>query len=155
MRCEPNKWSNWWCHVARMNYYSSVLLYEFKILSNDFSLAWLYNSSAISWHHPIITYCCNFVDDSHSCWSRQQPRGQWRWLITTATTVCKWVLCTIPGKSENCGGNPVPYCAEHGSCLSATTGAWAKISIALSRISWTPSLLSSRWPKNRSKRMNG
>ena len=87
MRYEPDKWLNWWCHVVRKNYYGSVLLYEFKILSSNFSLVWLYNSSVISWHHPIITYYCNFADDSHLCWSRQQPRGQWWWLTTTATTV--------------------------------------------------------------------
>ena len=52
-RCEYDKWSNWWCHVARMDDYASILLYEFKILSINFSLAWLHNSSAISWHHPI------------------------------------------------------------------------------------------------------
>ena len=31
----------------------------------------------------------------------------------------------------------------------------SQINIVLLRISWTPSLLSSRWPKNRFKRMNG
>ena len=131
------------------------LLYEFKILTCNFCLAWLYNSSAISWHHPIITYCCNLADDSHSCWSRQQPRGQWWWLTTTATTIYEWVLCTILGKSKNYGGNPAPHCVEHGSRPPATTGGMSRISTALSRISWIPSLLFSRWPRNRSRRMNG
>ena len=93
-RCEYDKWSNWWRYVARMNYCASILLYEFKILSSNFSLAWLHNSSAISWHHPIITCCCNFADDSHSCWSGHQLRWQWWWLTTTAVTVDEWVFHT-------------------------------------------------------------
>ena len=47
--CEYDKWSNWWCYVVEINYCASMLLYEFKILSSNYSMAWLYNSSAISW----------------------------------------------------------------------------------------------------------
>ena len=123
MRCKHDKWSNWWRHVVRMNYYASVLLYEFKILSSNFSLAWLHNSSAIYWHHPIITYCCNFVDDSHSRWSRHQPGWQRRWLTTTAVTFYEWVLRTISRKSESYGRDTAPHCVEHRSRPSATSRA--------------------------------
>ena len=126
-RCEHDKWSNWWCYVARMNYCASVLLYEFKILSSNFSLAWLHNSSAISWHHRIITYYCNFADDSHSRWSWHQPRWQWWWLTTTAVTICEWVFHTVPRKLESNGGYTAPHCAEHCSRLPATSRAGTKL----------------------------
>ena len=90
-RCEYDKWSIWWCYVVEMNYCASMLLYEFKILSSNFNMAWLYNCSAISWHHPIIT-CCNFVDESHSRRGRYQLWGWW-WSPTT----------TVPHASENDG----------------------------------------------------
>ena len=110
-----------------MNYCASVLLYEFKILSSNFSLALLHNSSAISWHHPIITYCCNFVDDSHSCWSRHQPRWQWWWLTTTTVTVCEWVFCIVPRKSESNEGYTAPHCAEYCSRTPTTSRARTKL----------------------------
>ena len=83
-RFKNDKWSYWWCYVVEMNYCASVLLYEIEILSSNYSMAWLYNSSAISWHHPIIT-CCNFVDESHSQRGRYQS---WGWWWSPTTTVC-------------------------------------------------------------------
>ena len=72
-----------WCYVVEMNYYASVLLYEFEILFSNYSMAWLYNSFAISWYHPIITCCCNFADDSHS--RRSWHRSEWWWWSSTTT----------------------------------------------------------------------
>ena len=122
-RCKYNKWSNWWCYVVRMNYYASVLLYEFKILSSNFSLAWLHNSSAISYHQPIITYGCIFVDDSHPCWGKHQPGWQWSWFTTTTITFCEWFLRAISKKLESYGRDTTPHCIEHRSGSPATSRA--------------------------------
>ena len=154
-RCEYDKWSNWWCHIARMNYYASVLLYEFKILSSKFSLAWLHNSFAISWHQPIITYCYNFVDDPHSRWGRHQPRWQWWWFTTTTITFYEWVFSH---NSWEISEQWKIHCASLRRTLlmpiSRIKGL-NQISIAHSRPFKTPSLLSSKKQKNRPRWMSG
>ena len=126
MRYEHDKWSNWWCHVARMNCYASVFIVILRIFSSNFSLAWVPNSSAISWHQPIIAYCCKFADDAHPCWSWWQPGWQPWWLATPTTAVCSGVLYPVPGEPKDNGGSFAPHRAKHCSWPPTSTRGRAK-----------------------------
>ena len=127
-RCEYDKWSYWWCYVVEMNYCASVLLYEFEILSSKYSMAWLYNSSAISWHHPIITCCCNFADDSHPRRGRYQSWGWW-WSPTTMVPHASGNDGPAPGDPTVYGGSTAWAYAERRSWMGMgpTPGARTKL----------------------------
>ena len=126
MRYECDKWSNWGMPCCENELLCLCFYCEFGNFSSNFSLAWVPNSSAISWHQPIIAYSCNFADDAHPCWSWWQLGWQPGWLATPTTVICSGVLYLVPGEPKDNGGSFAPHRAKHRPWPPTTTRGQAK-----------------------------
>ena len=146
MRYERDKWSNWGCHVARMNCYASVYC-EFENFSSNFSLAWLW-------------FICNLLTSTNNRLLLQLRR--WRAPVLELVAVMMAMVITYHHhrrrllrssllSSWGAKGQWKKLCASlRRRPLMATHSNQgpSQISTVYSRNFWIQSLLSSRWLRN-------